>query len=119
MLNPEMTPTTEETLYNDAKKIYTTYLDPESIDFLNLPMYISQGMKESKYRYFYVCFLISFLFFHFFWVKLVLDLGPEKVQELRTSRPIYDAHREAHLLLENTWLPSFHHTYQVITNSFK
>ncbi|XP_058798225.1 sorting nexin-14-like [Phymastichus coffea] len=89
MLNPEMTLMTEETLYNDAKKIYSIYLDPESIDFLNLPMYISQGMKE------------------------ILDLGPKKVQEFRTSRPLYDAHQEAHTLLENTWLPSFHHTYQM------
>lgn len=48
MLNPEITPEIEETLYTDAQYIYTTYLDPESADFLNLPMYISQGMKQSK-----------------------------------------------------------------------
>lgn len=50
MLNPDMTQEIEETLYNDARNIYTTYLDPESADFLNLPMYISQGMKQSKSR---------------------------------------------------------------------
>jgi hypothetical protein len=48
MLNPEMTPAIEETLYIDAKNIYCTYLDPESVDFLNLPIYISQGMKQSN-----------------------------------------------------------------------
>ncbi|OXU20981.1 hypothetical protein TSAR_003479 [Trichomalopsis sarcophagae] len=87
MLNPEITPEIEETLYIDAQNIYTTYLDPESADFLNLPIYISQGMKQ--------------------------NLGPGKVQELRTSRPLYEAHQEAHTLLENMWLPSFHHTYQI------
>lgn len=48
MLNPEITPETEETLYNDAQNIYSTYLDPDSADFLNLPMYISNGMKQSN-----------------------------------------------------------------------
>lgn len=48
MLNPEITPEIEETLYADAQNIYSTYLDPESTDFLNLPTHISQGMKESK-----------------------------------------------------------------------
>lgn len=50
MLNPEMTPETEESLYNDALNIYSTYLDSESADFLNLPGYISQGMKQSKIK---------------------------------------------------------------------
>ncbi|XP_014206596.1 sorting nexin-14-like [Copidosoma floridanum] len=89
MLNPEITPELEKTLYADARSIYSTYLDSESPDFLNLPMYIAQGMKE------------------------ILDLGPKNIQELRTSRPLYEAHQEAHTLLENTWLPSFHHTYQI------
>jgi len=44
---------------------------------------------------------------------LVLEGGPEKIQELRTSRPFYQAHQEAHALLESTCLPSFHHSYQV------
>lgn len=48
MLNPEMTPEIEETLYSDALNIYTTYLDPQSPDHLNLPAYISQGMEQSK-----------------------------------------------------------------------
>lgn len=43
----------------------------------------------------------------------VLEGGPEKIQELRTSRPFYQAHQEAHALLESTSLPSFHHSYQV------
>lgn len=43
----------------------------------------------------------------------VLEGGPEKIQELRTSRPFYQAHQEAHALLESTCLPSFHHSYQV------
>ncbi|KAL7288116.1 sorting nexin-14-like isoform X2 [Trichogramma pretiosum] len=89
LLNPDMKPEMEETLHAEALKIYSTYLDPEGPDFLNLPIYISQGMKQ------------------------ILDQGPSKVQELRTSRPLYEAHQEAHTLLENTWLPSFHHTYQI------
>ena len=48
MLDPEIKPENEEALYNDAMNIYATYLDPESVDFLNLPMYISQGMKQSN-----------------------------------------------------------------------
>lgn len=47
----------------------------------------------------------------------VLEGGPEKIQELRTSRPFYQAHQEAHALLESTCLPSFHHSYQVNTIS--
>ncbi|KAJ8681663.1 hypothetical protein QAD02_017455 [Eretmocerus hayati] len=89
LLDPEMSVEAEQALYNDAKSIYSSYMDPESSDFLNLPINICEGMKQ------------------------ILDLGPRKVQELRTSRPLYDAHQEAHTLLENTWLPSFHHTYQM------
>lgn len=48
MLDPEITPANEETLYADALNIYSTYLDPESTDYLNLPSYISEGMKQSK-----------------------------------------------------------------------
>lgn len=44
---------------------------------------------------------------------LVLERGPKKIQEMRTSRPFYQAHQEAHALLESTCLPSFHHSYQV------
>lgn len=48
MLNPDMTPEIEETLYTDALNIYMTYLDARSPDHLNLPLYISQGMKQSN-----------------------------------------------------------------------
>lgn len=62
MLNPEMTPETEESLYNDALNIYSTYLDSESADYLNLPDYISQGMKQSnKERFFKFFFCIYHL----------------------------------------------------------
>lgn len=44
---------------------------------------------------------------------LVLEKGSKKIQEMRTSRPFYQAHQEAHALLESTCLPSFHHSYQV------
>lgn len=43
----------------------------------------------------------------------VLAGGPGNIQELRTSRPFYQAHQEAHALLENICLPPFHHSYQV------
>ncbi|XP_012271513.1 sorting nexin-14 isoform X2 [Orussus abietinus] len=89
MLNPEMTPDIEESLYIDAQNIYSTYLNPEAPDYLHLPLYISKGMES------------------------VLAGGPEKVQELRTSRPLYQAHQEAHALLEATCLPSFHHSYEL------
>lgn len=56
----------------------------------------------------------NFNFQHYYiYVFLVLEGGPERVQELRTSRPFYQAHQEAHALLESTCLPSFHHSYQV------
>lgn len=43
----------------------------------------------------------------------VLDGGRKRIQELRTSRPFYQAHQEAHALLEATCLPTFHHSYQL------
>ncbi|XP_043278854.1 sorting nexin-14-like isoform X2 [Venturia canescens] len=89
MLNPEITPVIEEILYVDALNIYSTYLDPDGSDYLHLPAHISQGMQE------------------------ILEGGPGKIQELRTSRPLYQAHQEAHALLEAICLPSFHHSHEL------
>ncbi|KAK0097139.1 hypothetical protein PV326_003144 [Microctonus aethiopoides] len=89
MLNPDMTKEIEINLYTDAQSIYSTYLDPESSEYLNLPWHISAGMQE------------------------ILDSGPSNVQELRTSRPLYQAHQEAHAMLEAICLPSFHHSYEL------
>lgn len=89
MLNPEMTRENEENLFIDAQNIYSTYLDPLSSEYVHLPWHICQGMQE------------------------ILEGGPAKVQDLRTSRPLYQAHQEAHALLEAVCLPSFHHSYEL------
>ncbi|XP_015608100.1 sorting nexin-14 isoform X2 [Cephus cinctus] len=89
MLNPEMSPETEENLFIDAQNLYSTYLNPEGPDYLHLPLHISMGMRQ------------------------ILESGPSKIQELRTSRPLYQAHQEAHALLEVTCLPLFHHSYEL------
>ncbi|KYN30488.1 Sorting nexin-14, partial [Trachymyrmex septentrionalis] len=65
------------------------YLDPDGSEYLYLPLHISKGIRQ------------------------ILEGGPEKIQELRISRPFYQAHQEAHALLESTCLPSFHHSYQL------
>lgn len=52
-----------------------------------------------------------------FFVPSVLQGGVEKIQELRTSRPLYQAHQEAYALLEATCLSSFYHSYQVFIHN--
>lgn len=89
MLNPEMTPAIEEALFLDAQNIYSTYLTSDGPEYFHLPSHISKGMKE------------------------ILEGGVDKIQELRTSRPLYQAHQEAHALLEAICLPSFHHSYEL------
>ncbi|EFN87552.1 sorting nexin-14 [Harpegnathos saltator] len=89
MLNPEMSTNAEENLYIDVQTMYAVYLDPDGPEYLYLPLHISKGIQQ------------------------ILEGGPEKIQELRTSRPFYQAHQEAHALLESTCLPSFHHSYQL------
>ncbi|KAM0734453.1 Sorting nexin-14 [Formica fusca] len=89
MLNPEMSSSAEKSLYIDVRNLYTIYLDPDGPEYLYLPLHISKGIRE------------------------ILEGGPEKIQELRTSRPFYEAHQEAHAFLESTCLPSFHHSYQL------
>ncbi|EFN67435.1 Sorting nexin-14 [Camponotus floridanus] len=89
MLNPEMSSSAEKSLYIDVRNLYTIYLDPDGPEYLYLPLHITQGIRQ------------------------ILEGGPEKIQELRTSRPFYQAHQEAHALLESTCLPSFHHSYQL------
>ncbi|XP_018300298.1 sorting nexin-14 [Mycetomoellerius zeteki] len=89
MLNPEMSTIAEKNLYIDVRNMYKMYLDPDGSEYLYLPLHISKGIRQ------------------------ILEGGPEKIQELRTSRPFYQAHQEAHALLETTCLPSFHHSYQL------
>lgn len=89
MLNPEMSTSAEKSLYTDVRNLYAVYLDPDGPEYLYLPLHISNGIRQ------------------------ILEGGPEKIQELRTSRPFYQAHQEAHALLESTCLPSFHHSYQL------
>ncbi|CAL1674633.1 unnamed protein product [Lasius platythorax] len=89
MLNPEMSTSAEKSLYIDVRNLYTVYLDPDGPEYLYLPLQISKGIRQ------------------------ILEGGPEKIQELRTSRPFYQAHQDAHALLESTCLPSFHHCYQL------
>ncbi|XP_076756445.1 sorting nexin-14 [Xylocopa sonorina] len=89
MLNPEMSSNAEVSLYTDIQNMYATYLDPEGSEYLHLPEDISMGIRR------------------------ILERGPKKIQEMRTSRPFYQAHQEAHALLESTCLPSFHHSYQL------
>ncbi|KAL0109395.1 hypothetical protein PUN28_014457 [Cardiocondyla obscurior] len=89
MLNPEMSASAEKSLYVDVQNMHTVYLDPDGPEYLYLPLHISKGIRQ------------------------ILEGGPEKIQELRTSRPFYQAHQEAHALLESTCLPSFHHSYQL------
>ncbi|XP_008560799.1 sorting nexin-14 [Microplitis demolitor] len=89
MLNPEITREIEENLYLDAQNIYSTYLDPNSSEYIHLPWHITLGLQQ------------------------ILEGGPGKIQELRTSRPLYQAHQEAHTLLEAICLPSFHHSYEL------
>ncbi|OAD55595.1 Sorting nexin-14 [Eufriesea mexicana] len=89
MLNPEMTSKAESSLYTDIQSMYATYLDPEGPEYLHLPEDISMGIRQ------------------------ILERGSKKIQDMRTSRPFYQAHQEAHALLESTCLPSFHHSYQL------
>ncbi|XP_076674344.1 sorting nexin-14 [Andrena cerasifolii] len=89
MLNPDMSAKAECTLYSDIQNMYLTYLDPNGPEYLHLPEDISTGIKQ------------------------ILEKGSKKIQELRTSRPFYQAHQEAHALLESTCLPSFHHSFQL------
>ncbi|XP_048505459.1 sorting nexin-14-like isoform X2 [Athalia rosae] len=91
MLNPDMTVETEENLYTAAQSLYSSYLIPNSPNYLYLPLHISKGLQK------------------------ILEGGPGKIQELRTSRPLYQAHQEAHTLLEIICLPTFHHSYQMYT----
>ncbi|EZA49201.1 hypothetical protein DMN91_007953 [Ooceraea biroi] len=89
VLNPEMSISAEESLYIDVQNMYTIYLDPDGPEYLYLPLHISKGIQH------------------------ILEGGATKIQELRTSRSFYQAHQEAHALLEITCLPSFHHSYQL------
>ncbi|XP_031833287.1 sorting nexin-14 [Nomia melanderi] len=89
MLNPELSADAENSLYTDIQAMYSTYLDPEGPEYLHLPEEISRGICQ------------------------VLEKSSKKIEELRTSRPFYQAHQEAHALLESTCLPSFHHSYQL------
>ncbi|XP_006608646.1 sorting nexin-14-like isoform X1 [Apis dorsata] len=89
MLNPDMSLNAENSLYTDIQNMYATYLDPEGPEYLHLPEDISIGIRQ------------------------ILEKGSKKIQEMRTSRPFYQAHQEAHALLESTCLPSFHHSYQL------
>ncbi|XP_066581339.1 sorting nexin-14-like [Prorops nasuta] len=88
MLDPEMTEEVEQNLYLNVKNLYTAYLDSNSPDYLHLPLHISIGIEK------------------------ILKGGPEKIQILRTSKPLYEARQEGHALLEAACLSSFHHCYQ-------
>ncbi|XP_043256850.1 sorting nexin-14-like [Colletes gigas] len=89
MLNPDISEDDKYSLYTDIQNMYSMYLDPEGPEYLYLPEDISIGIQQ------------------------ILDRGEKKIDELRTSRPFYQAHQEAHALLESTCLPSFHHSYQL------
>nr|XP_033337093.1 sorting nexin-14-like isoform X1 [Megalopta genalis]XP_033337095.1 sorting nexin-14-like isoform X1 [Megalopta genalis]XP_033337096.1 sorting nexin-14-like isoform X1 [Megalopta genalis] len=89
MLNPEISADAENSLYIDIQNMYSTYLDPDGPEYLHLPKDISMGIQQ------------------------VLEKSSNKIEELRTSRPFYQAHQEAHALLESTCVPSFHHSYQL------
>ncbi|XP_053994319.1 sorting nexin-14-like [Hylaeus volcanicus] len=89
MLNPDMSENAESSLYTDIQNMYSTYLDPNGPEYLHLPEDISIGIGE------------------------ILERGSKKIDELRTSRPFYQAHQEAHALLESTCLPPFHHSYSL------
>ncbi|XP_003705519.2 sorting nexin-14 isoform X1 [Megachile rotundata] len=89
MLNPEMSLNAENNLYTDIQNMYLMYLDPDGPEYLHLPEDISMGIRR------------------------ILERSSKRIQELRTSRPFYQAHQEAHALLESTCLPSFHHSYQL------
>ncbi|XP_076296987.1 sorting nexin-14 isoform X2 [Lasioglossum baleicum] len=89
MLNPEISADAENSLYIDIQNMYSTYLDPDGPEYLHLPKEISMGIQQ------------------------VLEKSSKKIEELRTSRPFYQAHQEAHALLESTCLTSFHHSYQL------
>ncbi|XP_046611100.1 sorting nexin-14-like isoform X1 [Neodiprion virginianus] len=91
LLNPDITVETEENLYAVAQNLYSSYLTLDTPNYLHLPVHISKGLQK------------------------ILEGGPSKIQELRTSRPLYQAHQEAHTILEITCLPSFHHSYQIYT----
>ncbi|CAK9796439.1 Sorting nexin-14 [Anthophora plagiata] len=89
MLNPEMNSVAENSLFTDIQNMYATYLDPDGPEYINLPEDISIGIRQ------------------------IIEKGPKKIQEMRTSRAFYQAHQEAHALLESTCLSSFHHSYQL------
>lgn len=112
LLNPDITLETEANLYAAAQNIYSSYLTPDTPNYLHLPLHISKGLEKSNYQK-TICVFQSSIFTTFRYSFTVLEGGPTKIQELRTSRPLYQAHQEAHALLEITCLPSFHHSYQV------
>lgn len=47
MLNPEMPPSAEKSLYIDVRNLYTVYLDPDGPEYLYLPLHITQGIRQS------------------------------------------------------------------------
>lgn len=48
MLNPEMSANAEENLYMNVRNMYVTYLNPDSPEYLYLPLHISKGIQQSK-----------------------------------------------------------------------
>lgn len=48
MLNPDMSEKAESSLYTDIQNMYSTYLDPNGPEYLNLPEDISIGIRRSK-----------------------------------------------------------------------
>lgn len=119
IMNPEMTQDAEKVLHADAQSMYDSYLDPESPDYVHLPLHVSEGMRQSTiFCILQNCVSIFITIICNIILISVLEGGPKKIQELRTSRPLYHAHEEAHALLESTCVSSFHHCYEVCNQNY-
>ena len=57
-MDPDITQEIEQVLYADAQNIYNSYLDPESPDYVHLPLHVTEGMRQSWFLIFYRIFQI-------------------------------------------------------------
>lgn len=86
ILNPELTSTEQITLFNEAWELWLTYFDPESSSSVPFEPSVVEEMR------------------------LLLADGAPNVKKLQTSRALYEAARQSHVVLEKIMLPKFLHS---------
>lgn len=89
ILNPELSSKEQASLFKEAWDLWVTYFDLESPSTVSLEPSLVEEMR------------------------LLLADGTPNVKKLQTSKALYEASRQSHVMLEKFMLPKFLHSEEV------